>query len=46
MDAGIPLDSWLKVIDKMSEKTSLRIEKFKTASEELKNSIGKRGCHG
>ncbi|EJA0166420.1 hypothetical protein ABTX20_004229 [Salmonella enterica] len=46
MDAGIPLDSWLKVIDKMSEKTSLRIEKFKTASEELKNSIGKRECHG
>ncbi|EKJ5694320.1 hypothetical protein PJO24_004528 [Salmonella enterica] len=34
--AGIPLDSWLKVIDKMSQKTSLRIEKFKIASEELK----------
>lgn len=46
MDAGIPLDSWLKVINKMSEKTSLRIEKFKAASEELKNSINKRAYHG
>ncbi|ECI2309569.1 class 1 isoprenoid biosynthesis enzyme [Salmonella enterica subsp. enterica serovar Newport] len=46
MNTGIPLDSWLKVIDKMSKKTSLRIKNFKVASEELKSSINRKETNG